>query len=76
MGDYITQQDLPPNMVKSESDEEVPLRLKEAVAFFEKQHIIKALEKTSNNKEETANLLGISLSSLYRKMDELKIDLT
>jgi transcriptional regulator with PAS, ATPase and Fis domain len=74
-GDYITPQDLPPNMIKTELAEEMPMRLKEAVAFFERQHIIKALEKTSINKEETANLLGISLSSLYRKMDELKIDL-
>jgi two-component system response regulator PilR (NtrC family) len=74
-GDYITPQDLPPNMIKTELTEEMPMRLKEAVAFFERQHIIKALEKTSINKEETANLLGISLSSLYRKMDELKIDL-
>ncbi len=75
-GDYITVQDLPPNMIKSEIAEEMPMRLKDAIAFFEKQHIIKALEKTSINKEETANLLGISLSSLYRKMDELKIELT
>jgi DNA-binding NtrC family response regulator len=75
-GEYITVQDLPPNMIKTELAEEMPMRLKDAIAFFEKQHIIKALEKTSINKEETANLLGISLSSLYRKMDELKIDLT
>ena len=75
-GDYITLQDLPPNMIKAEIAEEMPMRLKDAIAFFEKQHIIKALEKTSINKEETANLLGISLSSLYRKMDELKIELT
>jgi DNA-binding NtrC family response regulator len=75
-GDYITLQDLPPNMIKTDLAEEMPMRLKDAIAFFEKQHIIKALERTSINKEETANLLGISLSSLYRKMDELKIDLT
>jgi DNA-binding NtrC family response regulator len=75
-GDFITLQDLPPNMIKNELAGEMPVRLKEAVAFFERQHIVKALEKTFQNKEETANLLGISLSSLYRKMDELKIDLT
>ena len=75
-GDYITPADLPPNMLKNENVEVMPVRLKEAVAYFERQHLIQALEKTSNNKEETANLLGISLSSLYRKMDELKIDLT
>jgi transcriptional regulator with PAS, ATPase and Fis domain len=75
-GEYITQTDLPPNMIKNDDEDKAPMRLKDAVAFFERQHLIQALEKTSNNKEETANLLGISLSSLYRKMDELKIDLT
>jgi DNA-binding NtrC family response regulator len=75
-GDYITVQDLPPNMIRNGSEEEIPQRLKEATAYFERQHIIKALGRTANNKEETATILGISLSSLYRKMDELKIDLT
>ena len=51
----------------------MPIRLKDAVAFFERQHIRKVLQKTSTNKEEAAQELGISLSSLYRKLDELDI---
>jgi two-component system response regulator PilR (NtrC family) len=74
-GDVITINDLPPNMVNAEIDDEIPTRLKDAVAFFEREHIKKILQKTAIDKEESANILGISLSSLYRKMDELNIKL-
>ncbi|WP_316811557.1 sigma-54 dependent transcriptional regulator [Pedobacter heparinus] len=40
---------------------------------IEKQHIIKVLKHTQGNKTETAKLLGIGLTTLYRKIDELKI---
>jgi DNA-binding NtrC family response regulator len=72
-GDVITPTDLPPNMINMEIEEDVPTRLKDAVAYFEREHIKKILQKTGINKEESANILGISLSSLYRKMDELNI---
>lgn len=72
-GEYITKNDLPPNMVDFEYDGDLPDRLKDAVAVFEKKHIINLLKRTGNNKEEAAKILDISLSSLYRKMDELKI---
>lgn len=72
-GDYITPEDLPPNLVKTSKENEIPDRLKEAVATFEKEHIQNILKRTSMNKEETAKILGISLSSLYRKMDEFNI---
>lgn len=75
-GDYITKHDLPPNMTDIEYETDMPDRLKDAVAAFEKKHIINLLKRTSNNKEETARILEISLSSLYRKMDELKIKVT
>jgi DNA-binding NtrC family response regulator len=71
--DYITKNDLPPNMIDFEYEGDLPDRLKDAVAVFEKKHIISLLKRTENNKEEAAKILDISLSSLYRKMDELKI---
>jgi len=74
-GDFISQVDLPPNMVENALENEMPERLKEATATFERQHIQKILRRTSLNKEETASILGISLSSLYRKMDDLNIQL-
>jgi len=72
-GDYIIKEDLPPNMVQDEYLSTVPDRLKDAVAAFEKEHILNILRRTENNKEKAAKLLDISLSSLYRKMDELGI---
>jgi len=72
-GEYITKKDLPPNMTDIEFESETPDRMKDAVAAFEKKHIVSILKRTENNKEEAAKILDISLSSLYRKMDELNI---
>lgn len=36
----------------------------------EKLHILKVLKYTQNNKTETARLLGIGLTTLYRKLEE------
>jgi len=47
--------------------------LKEALAQFERQHIIYCLRRHRYDKSETAAHLGIGVSSLYRKMDELAI---
>ncbi len=74
-GDYIGKKDLPPNMMEAEYNSAIPDRLKEAVSVFEREHIISILKSVGNSKEEAANLLDISLSSLYRKMDELNIKL-
>ncbi len=40
---------------------------------MEKQHIMKVLNHTGGSKTETARLLGIGLTTLYRKMEEYKI---
>jgi len=39
----------------------------------EKLHIIKVLKFTGNNKTETSRLLGIGLTTLYRKLEEYHI---
>jgi two-component system NtrC family response regulator len=41
---------------------------------MEKQHIIKVLKYTRGNKTETSRLLGIGLTTLYRKIEKYKID--
>jgi DNA-binding NtrC family response regulator len=41
---------------------------------FERQHILYSLSRHNYDKAETARSLGIGVSSLYRKLDELKID--
>lgn len=73
-GEIITKQDLPPNLMKLEPAPEASLRLKDAVADFEKQHIEQVLKANQGNKEAAAKILDISLSSLYRKIDELGVE--
>ncbi|MFD0751592.1 sigma-54-dependent transcriptional regulator [Mucilaginibacter calamicampi] len=43
------------------------------LAGVERLHIIKILRHTGGNKAETARLLGIGLTTLYRKLDEYKL---
>lgn len=43
------------------------------LAAVEKKHIQKVLQHTKGNKTETAKLLNIALTTLYRKIDEYKL---
>mgnify|MGYP002651398003 CR=1 FL=1 len=43
------------------------------LATMEKAHIQKVLQHTNGNKTETARLLGIGLTTLYRKIEEYKL---
>ena len=47
--------------------------LRDAVKDFERRYITEVLTSNGGNKESAAQALSISLSSLYRKMDELGI---
>ncbi|MGH7832365.1 MAG: sigma-54 interaction domain-containing protein [Candidatus Binatia bacterium] len=73
-GDRITLKDLPVSLsgVKDLVQPFTP-NLKEALRQFEKQHILRVLEQTAQDRKEAARLLDISLSSLYRKIEELGI---
>jgi two-component system, NtrC family, response regulator len=57
------------------SDNENPDKTLSAfsLASTEKLHIQKVLNYTNGNKTETARLLGIALTTLYRKLEEYKI---
>jgi DNA-binding NtrC family response regulator len=71
-GPLITPADLPPDLAPTDGDPTVVDRLAEAVARFEKLHIERILQQTPD-KREAAQRLDIGLSSLYRKITELKI---
>lgn len=70
-GPLITVADLPPDLAP---DPDVCLSddLRTAVSHFEKRHIERVL-RTSPDKKEAARRLGLALSSLYRKIEELGI---
>jgi DNA-binding NtrC family response regulator len=44
------------------------------LAEVEKQHIKKVLRYTNNNKTESARLMDIGLTTLYRKIQEYKLE--
>jgi transcriptional regulator with PAS, ATPase and Fis domain len=73
-GERITLKDLPAAVVaSSEGQPTFTFNLRDALRQFEKQHIIRVLEQTNQDRKEAAKLLDISLSSLYRKIEELEI---
>jgi transcriptional regulator with PAS, ATPase and Fis domain len=73
-GERITLKDLPAAVVASGAGHpSFTFNLKDAVNQFEKQHITRVLEQTNQDRKEAAKLLDISLSSLYRKIEELGI---
>lgn len=72
--DYITLDDLPGSIQKSKGDLNYDAdSLDDAVQTFEKHHILSVLKRTDGNKTETARLLGIDPSTLYRKMEKMGI---
>lgn len=69
----VELRDLPIAASALSSSPAYPLDLRAASREFEKQHILSVLSSFANNKASTAEALGIGLSSLYRKMEELGI---
>ncbi|HSP87834.1 MAG TPA: sigma-54 dependent transcriptional regulator [Ignavibacteriaceae bacterium] len=73
--DFITIKDLPPNF-QQQGELAGNLNsgsLEEAVRNYERDLIMKALEGNEFNKEKTAEVLKVGLSTLYRKLKELDI---
>jgi DNA-binding NtrC family response regulator len=75
-GEWVTVQDLP-RALRESSDLLPPVgdNLREALQAYERIHIETVLRRTGNDKRKAAELLGLSLSSLYRKLNELGIGL-
>ena len=73
--DFITIKDLPQvfNSKTGTTDFSKMGSLEESVRKFERDYIYKALENNNFDKEKTADLLKVGLSTLYRKLKELDI---
>ncbi len=74
--DWITDEDLPYELHVAQLDSEGPAAgnlLERAVTTFERNYLIRALEKSGWNVTATARALGIPLSTLKFKMDRLEI---
>jgi DNA-binding NtrC family response regulator len=75
-GEWITVSDLPRSLREGEAGiPPVADDLRDALRAYEKIHIETLLRRVGNEKRQAADALGLSLSSLYRKMNELGIPL-
>jgi DNA-binding NtrC family response regulator len=74
-GEWITPADLPRGIQHdSESFPSVADNLKEAIRAYERIHIENVLSRVGGDKRKAAEILGLGLSSLYRKIEELDIN--
>jgi DNA-binding NtrC family response regulator len=74
--DWITDEDLPYELHVAQLDKQGPETenlLERAVSTFERNFLVRALEKSGWNVTATARALGIPLSTLKFKMDRLEI---
>lgn len=73
-GEEIQPQDLPPDLLGMGSSLPDTDDLRSALRHYERLHITRVL-KQCPDKKEAARRLKLGLSSLYRKIEELKIEL-
>jgi DNA-binding NtrC family response regulator len=68
-GDQITPADLPHHVrAASPRDPEYSPNLRDATAEFERAHILRVIKQAGGNKRKAARLLGLGVTSLYRKL--------
>ena len=74
-GEYISVDDLPPTFVPDRASLTTNFSgsLEDSVRKFERDFIMRVLEGNNFNKEKTADILKVGLSTLYRKLKELDI---
>ncbi len=72
-GEELLPEHLPVALRIDSSPDNTSHSLKDAVRDYEKNYILQILKQTKNDKQRAAELLGLSQSSLYRKMSELGI---
>ncbi len=69
-GEWITESSLPLDMQNGIAENSISSF---DLSVMEKQHIKKVLMHTKGNKAETARLLNIGLTTLYRKIEEYSL---
>jgi len=72
-GPILTPDDFPPGLMPEADSESGTTRdnLRAAVHEYERHHIQRVLKDCGDDKREAARRLGLGLSSLYRKLEEL-----
>ncbi len=73
--ELITPSDFPQKLLEGQPEFIVKdKKLKTIMKDSERKHILKVLKETNGDKKEAAQILGISIPSLYRKLQVLKIE--
>jgi two-component system response regulator PilR (NtrC family) len=72
-GEWIAPADLPGTTHETNGSPSFDDNLAKAVELYEKSHIERTLQKVAGDKVRAAELLGLSLSTLYRKIEKLEI---
>lgn len=72
-GDVILPEDLPPRLLSGSDGAAADNTLKTVVRGSERKHIRNMLRQTQGDKKKAAEILSISIPSLYRKLDQLGI---
>ncbi len=71
---FLTKDDLPLDLVRSlMSQYSYVDNIRDAMKIYEMNHIKEVLARNNHDKRTAADALGLSLSSLYRKLEELSI---
>jgi DNA-binding NtrC family response regulator len=74
-GEWISPADLPGQQSAADGEfAAVDDNLTKALELYEKTHIERILGKTGGDKMRAAQLLGLSLSTLYRKIEKLGLE--
>jgi two-component system response regulator PilR (NtrC family) len=73
-GEWISPADLPGQHSAADGEFAVEDNLTKAVEQYEKTHIERTLVKAGGDKMRAAELLGLSLSTLYRKIERLGLE--
>jgi DNA-binding NtrC family response regulator len=75
--DRVVLKNLPPQIIERQ-DGAAPLLAALAKGYtlrdLEQEYIVKVLQKTGGNKTEAAKLLGVDRTTLYRKLEEYKVN--
>ncbi|MFN3407065.1 MAG: helix-turn-helix domain-containing protein, partial [Caldimicrobium sp.] len=72
-GPYITLNEIPERIKGTKKEEKLKKTLKEALEEFEKSFLKNTLMEYNYNKEEVAEVLGIDLATLYRKLKKYQL---
>ena len=72
-GPILTPDDFPPGLIAVSEVESARDDLRASVRHHERLHIERVVRECGNDKREAARRMGLGLSSLYRKLEELEI---